>query len=475
MICMSDDVLARIVVSYCSLKDRVHLIRSCKQIRRTILSRRIPFGVNEQIEIHHYDMLENITGWIQKSIVRSLNQWTIINTDEKQMRSIRKMTMTYDVVNQYTKLNRNVVESDVCEIVLPNSIESLRLLWIHNKPEMERSVIGWNLPANLTSLRLGEGFNQKVEGWVLPASLLSIDMECSFNQTITEWCLPANLLSINMEVEFDQPVIGWVLPNSMTSITLAYYFKQPVIGWILPNNLQILNMGCDFNQPVEGWILPHSLTTIEMGSYFNQPVCDWILPNSLTSLKLGDAFNQPIDGWILPNNMNRLDVGLSFDQCVKRLKLPFSLRSIRRMHPGSLMMAEWRNRNDVAMTCDDIEYESYFDFGLYFDIPHRVYLATYKGQFYVTTDPDRYWLLQMLYKRYGMNELSDAMKRAYELMKEKNIDIEEIVKCDIIESNVQRYIRSCIEFEQARELRNEIDPYSRRMLAGLLQFERDSN
>jgi hypothetical protein len=334
---LPDDVLARVIIPYCALKERIRMIETCKHIRRAIMSKRMSLGVDESIVLVNESMLIGMPCLINNFIVRSIKKWVMINKDAEQIRSIRSLNMSYDVMNLFTRISPrpppfcDTFSASTCEVVLPPNLTALTLLAMSDHAmfwKLKRSVIGWVLPSTLTSINMGEQFNNPVIGWVLPASLTSIHMGCEFNRKVIGWVLPTSLTSINMGSEFNNPVIGWSLPNTLTSIDMGMYFDDSVIGWLLPPSLTSIKMGREFNRSVIGWKLPASLTSIKMGWKFNNPVIGWELPPGLMKLNMGKSFNQPVIGWTLPDHLESIIMANEFDQPVIGWSLPQYLSSL---------------------------------------------------------------------------------------------------------------------------------------------------
>jgi hypothetical protein len=67
---LPDDILARVIAPYCALEERVRMVQTCIHVRRVIMSKRMPLGVDERIEVRDEAMLACITGLITNTIVQ---------------------------------------------------------------------------------------------------------------------------------------------------------------------------------------------------------------------------------------------------------------------------------------------------------------------------------------------------------------------------------------------------------------------
>jgi hypothetical protein len=319
-----DDVLARVIIPYCALIDRISMVRTCKQIRQAIMSKRMPLGPVEQVQLRNEYMLSSIPGFITRIRVNELDLWNILRKNKKCMTQIRQLNVSIDIVNRYRSDAPQYSiesESDVCELVLPPNLAYLTFEsnFAKANQQFQRGVVGWALPKTLMHLHMGWKFKQPVEGWILPDGLLSIHMGQYFNQSVRKWKLPANLTSLYMGSLFNRSVVEWKLPNKLETIHMGHKFNRSVIGWVLPNSITSITMSDEFNRPVIGWELPSSLVAIDMGVNFNKPLLGWTLPNQLTTLIFDDKFDKFESGlWILPKTLK------AFTKRVKKIYYEFS-------------------------------------------------------------------------------------------------------------------------------------------------------
>ncbi|KAN0032664.1 hypothetical protein ACTFIV_006572 [Dictyostelium citrinum] len=100
---------------------------------------------------------------------------------------------------------------------------------------------------------------------------------------------PNSLTSLSLGNGFDQSLEPGLLPNSLRSLHLGSFFNKPLLLNSLPARLLILKFHQDsrFNQPIDVGVLPVTLITLEFGSAFSFKITDPnILPKSLLYLVL---------------------------------------------------------------------------------------------------------------------------------------------------------------------------------------------
>jgi hypothetical protein len=177
------------------------------------------------------------------------------------------------------------------------------------------------LPNTLTTLNLGENFDDNVDYW-LPISLLHLKFGNYFDQKVDH--LPENLLTLYLGDEFNQSIDK--LPSKLTKLVFqsknyrcTSIFNQSIN--LLPENLLTLHLSDAFNQSVDR--LPSNLTELVFGSSFNQTVD--LLPENLLMLQFSYSFNQSVDK--LPSNLTILEfLGPLFEQPVNNL--PVNLKEL---------------------------------------------------------------------------------------------------------------------------------------------------
>ena len=190
------------------------------------------------------------------------------------------------------------------KLVIPNM--AMWHLFIANidifSPRLTHLTIGRNIDEvlpylpQLTSLCMGQGFNQPLTRAVLP-NLTVLTMGYSFNSNFD---LPG-LTSLTMGYRFNQQLPD--LPH-LRELVMGVEFDQELIP--LPN-LESLNMDGRFNQNLPDE-LPN-LKSLVMGesSHFNQQLYDIYLPQ-LELLKIDGHFSHKLPD--LPN-LTSLDMGFS--------------------------------------------------------------------------------------------------------------------------------------------------------------------
>lgn len=156
------------------------------------------------------------------------------------------------------------------------------------------------LPSSVTTLILGEMFNQYLIQDMLPPSLTILRFGKNYNSYIFKNVLPPSLRTLTFGYDFNQHLAVGSLPPSLTTLKLGHNFNKNLAVGLLPPSLTILKFGHDFNQPLAVGFLPPSLTTLKFGQRFNQPITFGSLPSSLTTLKFGHDFNQTLAVGVLP-------------------------------------------------------------------------------------------------------------------------------------------------------------------------------
>jgi hypothetical protein len=97
------------------------------------MSKRMPFGINEQVEVRSEAMLACIPGLITNIIVRNVDEWAILIKDGRQMRIIRSLTLSYRVINRFTTITPRPSQlcdtfvKSMCDVELPPNIKTLIL------------------------------------------------------------------------------------------------------------------------------------------------------------------------------------------------------------------------------------------------------------------------------------------------------------------------------------------------------------
>jgi hypothetical protein len=179
--------------------------------------------------------------------------------------------------------------------VLPENLTSLTFgeRFSNGRQPMDDNV----LPKKLTSLTFGDDFDDgklilhpgnplsNSSNNFLPPEIITLNF-VSFDKIMSSTFLPKTLTTLNLGNSFNQPICKKVLPESLTSLTFGNSFNQPIGEKVLQKSLTSLTFGNSFNQPIGEKVLPKSLTSLTFGNSFNQTIGANVLPESLISLNL---------------------------------------------------------------------------------------------------------------------------------------------------------------------------------------------
>ncbi|GAM23710.1 hypothetical protein SAMD00019534_068850 [Acytostelium subglobosum LB1] len=214
---------------------------------------------------------------------------------------------------------------------LPPSLKTLEL-GDHFKNYSENT--NRRMPATITSLSLGNVYNDGLPSGLLPSSLKSLTLGARFDQRIGERSLPLTLETLRFGRSYTQEFGLGVLPPSLTSLSFHEYslYEKEFIPGVLPNQLQSLTLGKEYNQIFRVGSLPPALTHLSflssIESKYNQEFQLGVLPASLQTLTLGHTFKQSIRRGILPNSLTNIDLPMNGDQVIEPGALPNSLISL---------------------------------------------------------------------------------------------------------------------------------------------------
>ncbi|GAM23711.1 hypothetical protein SAMD00019534_068860 [Acytostelium subglobosum LB1] len=211
---------------------------------------------------------------------------------------------------------------------LPTSIKTLEL-GDHFKTYSE--VSNGRIPTTITSLSLGNVFNQDLLPSLLPSSLISLTLGDRFDQRIGERSLPLTLESLMFGKDYNHEFGLGVLPSSLTSLSFHEYslYDKEFMPRVLPNQLQSLTLGEHYNQMFRVGSLPQSISYLYFSSMipaYNQEFKPGVLPASLeTLIILGQTFKQSIKRDVLPNSLTRLMIPMNAGHVFEQGALPNSL------------------------------------------------------------------------------------------------------------------------------------------------------
>ncbi|GAM17989.1 hypothetical protein SAMD00019534_011640 [Acytostelium subglobosum LB1] len=187
------------------------------------------------------------------------------------------------------------------------------------------------LPQTITSLTLGNSFNQKMNQSIIKRVLRSkgrrSDGTTTSSSSYRGW-LPTSLRSLTFGDGFNKKIKAGSLPQSITSITFGKLFDRPLLPGTLPASLITLIFGRSFNQTLPPSVLPAGITTLIFGDWFNQMIDQVATLHSLTKLNFGSSFSRPIFRDTLPPSLLELKFGLSFNQSIDSISALPSLTTL---------------------------------------------------------------------------------------------------------------------------------------------------
>ncbi|KAK5582247.1 hypothetical protein RB653_003830 [Dictyostelium firmibasis] len=224
--------------------------------------------------------------------------------DENVIKSILPFTLE----SIFIDFRRNsYFESPNCTIQnLPESVKYLKIGDLY-KDWFINSYFQNGNGENLTSLNLGESFNQEITPNLLPPNLLELTIGSDFTKQLKPNTLPITLkylyIGYSFNVEISQ--VG-ILPNSLTDLRLARYdrqFKGNLISSL--NNLKKLILP-SYNHTIAIGSLPQSLEYLTLGNSFKSQIKEGALPNNLKYLKIESNWKQEIQTKLLPKSLKTL-------------------------------------------------------------------------------------------------------------------------------------------------------------------------
>ncbi|EAL61098.1 hypothetical protein DDB_G0292590 [Dictyostelium discoideum AX4] len=196
----------------------------------------------------------------------------------------------------YQKIKSNLFRSAV-------NLKSLDL-----GDSISQSIAIESLPKSLSSLTIGNTFNEKIES--LPVLLKCLQIGSSFNShsfPINFFPNSLERLSFNKVSLFNnvfKPGCFSIDFSNLVQLDLGQSFNQTLKPNTLPNSLKILNLSTNFNKSLEIGTLPQNLQELTFGLKFNQPILKNHLPLNLKKLIFPNQskFNQPLT--YFKNNQN---------------------------------------------------------------------------------------------------------------------------------------------------------------------------
>eukprot|EP01132_Coremiostelium_polycephalum_P001446 gene1446-1823_t len=271
-------------------------------------------------------------------------------------------------------------------IEISDSVTMIKIKGVENCPLSKLSRIS-DLPS-LTSLSLGDYFDEDIPIGFLPETLTDLSFGYRFNSRLGcdvlpknltrlslgyKYCwalpsdLPISLTSLELGPSFDQPIPNSLMirlenlvyfkyilenhnshhgipmkvthlvyedmektlqqgdiPNSVVDLELS--LNQPITEGLLPDTIEKLEFGFGFNSPIHS--LPSGLKAIKFNDMFNQKLKQDIFPRSIKIIEFGTFFNQPLSKGVFPDGVTYIRFGNSFHSHIEAGVFPRSLRKV---------------------------------------------------------------------------------------------------------------------------------------------------
>ncbi|KAN0053167.1 hypothetical protein ACTA71_006691 [Dictyostelium dimigraforme] len=207
---------------------------------------------------------------------------------------------------------------------------------------------------NLKTLIFGNFFNQPLKPTQLPKSLTYLEFGHAYNQKIPYGVLPTSLETLKLGPSFNKMIFSKQSKRKRSSsllFKLLLSFKSSSSGGggggecvVQQNNneeeddeenedkttlknLKVLELGEYFNGKLKSLgKLPLSLESIRFGGIFNQKLSNMSKLTSLKTLRFGRLFNQNIDS--LPPFLTSITFSFHFNSEIKESSIPSTLKKI---------------------------------------------------------------------------------------------------------------------------------------------------
>ena len=177
----------------------------------------------------------------------------------------------------------------------------------------------------LTNLKFGQDFNQKLLKDVLPPNLTHLKFGYYFDKELSQGVLPPKITHLKFGYYFDQELSQGVLPPKITHLTFGLKFNQKLLQGVLPPLITHLTFGQMFDQKLLQGVLPPLITHLTFGEMFNQELSQGVLPPLITHLTFGYFFNQELLQGMLPPLITHLTFGYNFNKQLDIKNLPPNL------------------------------------------------------------------------------------------------------------------------------------------------------
>lgn len=154
---------------------------------------------------------------------------------------------------------------DLDRKVLPKDIPFDTTLLVFSHDYNYKLDIG-SLSNNITEIKMGNSFNQKLYPGVLPFGLRRLRFGYKYNHRT----FGKNHIEYDTTSKFNQIIEYGVLPPFLTHLTLSDNFNKPIDIDVLPHSLKYIVFGIEFDQPLiinDQRVLPDGILEV----YFKNP------------------------------------------------------------------------------------------------------------------------------------------------------------------------------------------------------------
>ncbi|GAM20285.1 hypothetical protein SAMD00019534_034600, partial [Acytostelium subglobosum LB1] len=229
---------------------------------------------------------------------------------------------------------------------IPSSVTSLHLGNQFNQPITQRTI-----PSSVTKLWLGDSFNQVLKKGSLPPSITYLDIGASYSKPLQVGCLPPKLeeflllpsttcnhaiplgllpptvTKLFMNNNTGSLPLG-VIPNSVKTLFLRFLTDVRASSVHLPSSITDLRLIYrEGYTGVQEWItIPPSVRTLNI--IIHQKISPGSIPSSVTMLGLPCIFNSAIAPNTFPDSVTILKFGELFNQPLKPGALPSKIKKL---------------------------------------------------------------------------------------------------------------------------------------------------
>lgn len=298
---------------------------------------------------YNYPILFQLTSCIQKYNVKPTESQNLHPNFFKYYDKISHLKLDHEMKDFCFHLQANIKTIEVCWII-KSPIEPFQLplnlteLKIHStyKFRLEKNI----LPSNLKSLTIGS-YDYHLDKDILPHGLKTFDLCGSsrdYHHIIQPGVLPSTLEVFKIQTlnyGMNTILVKGSLPHKLKELYLygshtrieigllnphleklvIDKFNQPIVKDLFPRKLKSLSFLFDFNQEILENVLPQKLRYLNLGNVYRYPIQKNVLPSSLIHLRIGDCFNHSLND-VLPPNIKYLRLGLDFNKEIHYEKIP---------------------------------------------------------------------------------------------------------------------------------------------------------